>query len=218
MAHDTHTIQVSIKVRSPDYEFTNTDQYGEHLYRNSKQKQAIHEAILDQISKTMSTVVTDGEEFVVKTISETSSLNDIETVIHLSKEEEALFDKLAQDEQEKRNRFRAEIDHREAAEDTDLFEVGPGIYSMGDLSGPISQLDETAHNGLARVVIDDGWGDEEPVYSTSAILNPTKWDMFRMFCEALAKSSDKHHVFLEALDYHRTDENGVAIYKALTGS
>ena len=93
-----------------------------------------------------------------------------------------------------------------------------GRYSMGNLEGPVSQLDENAHRGMAMIVIDDGWGDNGPVYSSSAILNPTNWDMFRMFCQALEKSKDHHHVFLEGVQYQHTDADGVAIYRALTGS
>jgi hypothetical protein len=215
MAYDTYKINVGIMVRLPDYEFTSKDQYDEHLHNNKELKRAVYAAVLEHISNTMPVVIVDGEEFPIESIGEMFDQYGQATTVHLNDEEQALFDRQMDAEESAWDLFSAEVDRR-MSEDPDAFMLG--VYSMGDLSGPISQLDEIAHEGFAQVVISGGWGDEGPVMSTSAILNPTNWDMFRMFCQALAKSNDRHHVFLEGVELDRVDADDVAIYRAITGS
>jgi hypothetical protein len=207
MARDVFNINVMLDVEGPQYDLNGREDWNEHYHGNKELKQDIVAAVKELLENTLTSVVVNGEEMDLSGLVVQFDGMDVE----VNQNEQALMDQDDADEQAGWDAFQAELDRRGD-------EIKLGVYSMGDLSGPTNQLDEVAHKGMAMVVIRGGWGDKEPVFSDSAIMNPTNWDMFRMFDQALVKSQDHHHVFLEALHYTETDADGVAIYEAMLGS
>lgn len=210
MAHQTVTVGISVTVKTPEFAVYGIDEWNEH-YHGEVGKQARDEivaAITEQVSNALPTVMVNGEELEVVI----NGLNVREFNVILDAEEQEQFNHECAEQDAGWDAFHEEL-HRRMERDG----IENGCYSMGDLYGPISQLDEVVHKGKARVVISDGWGDANPVISISTITNPTNWDMFKMFTEALEKSNDKHHVFLEGIE-EQYEEDDVTIFKALTGS
>jgi hypothetical protein len=201
VARDAYTITVDIEVEGPEYDFNRYDKDNDYRIKKAKAV-AVGNTIVGYVQSWSDAVKGTGITSV--------RLNSAETNTQLTDEERGIELEISRKEEEAWDNFQNAIDAR-MRDDLAL-----GIYSMGDLYGCPSQLDEVVHNGPARIVIADGWGDEEPVYS-SIVNNPTNWNMFELFCEALQKSNDHHHVFLEDIELI-SEQNGVAVYRALTGS
>jgi hypothetical protein len=220
MAKQIVFVQVGVIVNTPEFEMNSVADYEENYHGDTgKQlRQDINDAVEEHISNTMPVVMVNGVEMEV-TLSHDDRFDPRYGPHHdiiMNEREQAIFDKACKDEQDGWDKFHTELDRREKEAGITI-----GTYSMGDLSGPISQLDEQVHRGPAMLVIDGGWGDDGPVYS-SVYSNPTNWDMFKLFCEALEKSQDHHHVFLEGVskvrDTIEVDGEVVTVYSAITGS
>jgi len=220
MAKQIVYVNVGVTVETPDFECMGSEAWNEHYHgKTGKQlRQDIRDAVAEQVANALPVVMVNGVEMQV-TLGRSEQFDPNFGPHHdiiLNEEEQARF---AADNAEKEARwdaFHAEVDKRMERDGLKI-----GCYSMDDLYGSPDQLDELVEEGPCALVIADGWGDEEPVYS-SIYSNPTKWDMFRLFSEALEKSQDHHHVFLERIERlgsrMNIDGEEVTVYRALTGS
>ena len=213
MAYETVTLTVSLIVRTPDFECVGKDAYEElqHGAKGRAIREAIGDALTEQLDAALPTVIVNGVEMKVLVDEKHIDYN-----LALNATEQQVYDAEAQEEERLEQAFFDEVEERRLS-----FPEPPndnyGIYSMGS---SIEQLDNIISIGPVALVINDGWGNPEPVYSSVAV-SPSKWDMFRLFCEALGKSNDHHHVFLEGVDFvgfEEIDGLTVAIYRAITGS
>lgn len=219
MAHQIVYVNVGVTVKTPEFECEGMEAWNEQFHGKTGKalRQSIRDAVNEQVGNALPLVMVDGVEMEV-TLGRDAHFDPNYGPHHdiiLTEEEQAIFDAENAKKEEGWDTFHAEVDARMKRDGLNI-----GCYSMGDLWGSPEQLDEVVGEGPHAIIITDGWGDEEPVMS-SVYSNPTKWDMFRLFSEALEKSQDHHHVFLEGLQQlglWDVDGEKVMVYRALTGS
>lgn len=202
MAKNIYTVNVSLVVEGEEY---NHDPAGDDTRRAATKE--MQSTIIEYLRSVMDTPVAK--------ITSVNIYDSGSVEVVLTDAEQDIADEYNRQQELNWDQFQDELDRR-----CERDEIKEGVYSMGDLWGPIEQLDEVVCQGRARIAIVDGWGDEEigPVYSDSTIESPTAWDMFKLFDEALTRSNDKHHVFLEDIEPWGFDVTGAVVYRALTGS
>lgn len=98
------------------------------------------------------------------------------------------------------------------------------IYSAwpGTFEDPVNNLNEVAAEGRVRFVQshDEFWGgsDGRDYTSNEVLINPTWLTVARLANDMIMTTLDDHHVFLEGIEYVRTDPDGVDVYEFLMGS
>ena len=216
MAHDIFKINIGVSVKTPEYAYESVKQRDEHMHGNKELRRAAYEAVLEQLEAVLPMVVVDGESFEIVVERDTHDVYGPGTDVVLNEAEQAAYDAENREKDSASDALVAEIDRRES-EDPDLYRHGVySIYNWGD--GPeILDIAAIEDPCVCIMVVYDY--DDNPHESTSAIMNPSNWDVFKMFCQAMReRNEDTDHVYLEGVSVDRVRDDGVYILKAYTGS
>lgn len=216
MAHDVFKFNIGVSVKTPEYAYESVKQRDEHMHGNKDLKRAAYAAVLEQLEAVLPMVMVDGESFEIVVEREPHDVYGAGTDVVLDDVEQAAYEAEYVGLDSASDALDAEIERRES-EDPDLYRHG--IYSMYNWGDGPETLDIPAVEDPCMCIVIVKDYDGNTYESTSAIMIPSRWDVFKMFCQAMRqRNEDTDHIYLEGVKVDMVRDDGVYILKAITGS
>lgn len=103
--------------------------------------------------------------------------------------------------------------------DTAEIKLSYSCYETDERGVPIDNLDEIAIEGKAIIIQLSDYKEENfEDYESPVVENPTWLDMCVLFNQAISKTGDDHHCFLEGVYETSSTRDGIPVYRFATGS